>query len=243
MGCHRRKAAGCARTGRNMTLKLLLYSHAWAPSVGGIENITRTLALGFSTWSKDHPTESVEVTLVTQTPAGGLNDGDFLFRVVRRPSNIHLIGLIRSADLVHLANPAFVPLLIAWVLRKVVVIEHDGYQSACPNGLLLFRRTAAVCPGYFLARRYGKCVQCNSEAEGWLRSFSALLFTFPRRWLSARAAVNLVPTQHIGRRIALPHTVIVPHGSTQLRRNRGIEPVIYRPTKQPLFRLCRATGP
>jgi len=141
-----------------------------------------------------------------------MNDGELPFRVVRRPSKIELISLIRYADLVHLANPAFVPLSFAWLLGKRVVIEHSGYQAACPNGLLFFERDGTVCPGYFLARRYGKCVQCNSERDGWLKSFQALLLTFPRRWLAARAAVNIVPTNHVGRRIALPHTVLIPHG-------------------------------
>jgi glycosyltransferase involved in cell wall biosynthesis len=204
-----------------MTLRILLYSHAWAPSVGGVEVVTRTLASGLSTWSKNHPGEVVDVTLVTQTPAGGMNDGDLPFRVVRRPSKTGLIGLLRSADLVHLANPAFVPLSLAWLLGKIVVIEHSGYQSACPNGLLFFERDGTVCPGHFLAKRYGKCIQCNSAGDGWLKSFRALLLTFPRRWLASRAAVNIVPTNHVGHRIALPHTLLIPHGVPNYSQTDG----------------------
>ena len=102
-----------------------------------------------------------------------------------------------------------------------MVIEHSGYQSACPNGLLLFERDGTVCPGYFLAKRYGKCIQCNSEGEGWLKSFWVLLLTFPRRWLAARAAANIVPTNHVRRRIALPHTVLIPHGVPNYSQAEG----------------------
>jgi len=211
------------RLGKGMCLKILLYSYVWAPSVGGIETVTRILASGLSAWSKSHPGETVGVTLVTQTPAGGMNDGDLPFRVVRRPSKMKLFGLIRSADVVHLANPAFVPLFLAWLLGKLVVIEHSGYQSACPNGLLFFERDGTVCPGYFLAKRYGKCIECNSEAEGWLKSFRGVLLTFPRRWLAARAAVNIVPTNHVGRRIALPRTTVIPHGVPNYAQANGCQ--------------------
>jgi hypothetical protein len=42
--------------------------------------------------------------------------------------------LIRRANVVHLAGPALLPLLLARLFRKPVVVEHHGYQAICPNG-------------------------------------------------------------------------------------------------------------
>jgi glycosyltransferase involved in cell wall biosynthesis len=190
----------------------MIYTHVWAPVVGGLQTVTRDLANGLANWGQSHPGQAIDVTLVTQTPAGTMNDSGVPFRVVRQPSNRQLISLIRSADVVHIANPALMPLALGWLLGKPIVLEHDGYQSACPNGLFLFQPDTSVCPGHYLAGRYGKCLRCNAAAMGWSRSLRTLLLTFPRRWLARKVAVNIAPTRHIGRRVALPRTRVIPHG-------------------------------
>jgi glycosyltransferase involved in cell wall biosynthesis len=189
-----------------------LYAHDWCPSVGGIQTVTLSLARGLAAWGESHAGQAIEVTVVTQTPADGMNDASLPFRVVRRPSNRELFERIRTADVVHVANPAFIPLLLGWLLRKPVVLEHDGYQSICPNGLLVYGPDRSVCPGHFMARRYGKCLRCNSASLGWAKSLHVLFFTFPRRWLARRMTCNVAPSDHIGRRVALPRTQTIYHG-------------------------------
>lgn len=195
-----------------MRLRLLLYSHNWAPLVGGIQTVTMGLARGLAGWEETHAGEPVEVTLVTDTPAGGMEDERLPFRVVRQPSTLEWIKLVRAADVLHVANPALVPLTLGWLLRKPTVVEHDGYQSVCPNGLLLYGPDRSVCPGHFMAGRYGKCVRCNSKSLGWTRSLYRLLLTFPRRWLASRASRNVAPSRHIGERVGLAHTQVIYHG-------------------------------
>jgi glycosyltransferase involved in cell wall biosynthesis len=195
-----------------MTLRLALYTNDWAPSIGGIQTVCTALATGVSDWSKTHAGEKIEVTLVTQTPAKGMDDSRLSFAVVRRPGLRKLVNLIRSADFLHIAGPAILPLAIGWALRKPMVVEHDGYQSVCPNGLLIYGRDYTVCPGHFMAARYTKCIRCNSDSEGWARSLRGLILTFVRRWLARRATVNVAPSRHIGQRIQLPRTQLIYHG-------------------------------
>lgn len=197
-------------------MKLLIYAHSWAPSVGGIETVTMVLALGLANWKATDAGEAIEVTLVTQASANGMDDSALPFRVVRQASQGELAKLVRSADIIHIANPAFMPLFWGWLFRRPVVLEHDGYQSICPNGLLVHEPDRSVCPGHFMAGRYGECVRCNSVSLGWVKSLRSLLLSFPRRWLSRRVARNIAPTNHIGRRIALPRTQIMYHGVPDL---------------------------
>ena len=68
------------------------------------------------------------------------------FRVVRQPNLRALVSLIREADVIRLVGPCFLPLLVAWFLRKPVAIEHHGYPPVCPNGLLSYDPTKTVCP-------------------------------------------------------------------------------------------------
>jgi len=170
------------------------------------------LARGLAARSEVRAGKGAEMMVVTQTPADGMDDSRLPFSVVRRPRVYELLKLMRSADVIHLANPALKPLIIGWILHKPVAIEHDGYQTICPNGLLIYEPNRSVCPGHFGARRYFKCLRCNSERLGWVGSVRSLLLTYLRRWLAHRVARNIAPTHHVGRRVALPRTHVIYHG-------------------------------
>ncbi|MGH9574625.1 MAG: glycosyltransferase family 4 protein [Candidatus Acidiferrales bacterium] len=192
-------------------MRVLIYTHAFAPSTGGVETYVMLLAEGLS----HLPSEKggpFEVTVVTQTPAGKMDDARTPYRIVRRPRPLALATLIRKADVIHAAGPALPPLLLGWLLRKPVVVEHSGYQSICPNGMLLYGDKRALCPGHFMARQYTKCVRCNSDDWGSVSSLRGLLLTFPRRWLCHRASCNVGPSRHIANRSALPNTEVIFHG-------------------------------
>lgn len=192
-------------------MKVLIYTHAFAPSRGGVETYVILLAEGLSN-SSQAGEEQTEVTIVTQTPAGAMDDSRMPYRVVRCPSLFHLVKLIHAADVIHAAGPAFPALALGWLLRKPVIVEHSGYQSICPNGMLLYGPKRVLCPGHFMAGQYAECVRCNVEDWGWSRSIRSLLFTFPRRWLCRRVAFNAAPTEHVAKRIALPRTEVIFHG-------------------------------
>jgi glycosyltransferase involved in cell wall biosynthesis len=192
-------------------MKLLIYARDWAPSVGGVQTIVKTLADGLADWSSKHSEEAIEVTLLTQTPAGSMNDSQQPYRVIRKPGFMDFIREIRRADVIHLAGPTFVPLVIGYLLRKPTVIEHHGFQAICPNGQLVYEPTQTLCPGHFMARRYGECIRCNSKL-GRLTSAKMWMLTFPRRWFSQRAAANIVPTTWLGSLLQLNRLKTIFHG-------------------------------
>lgn len=193
-------------------MKLLLYSHFFAPSVGGVETIVQSLARGLSDLHDANGAREFEVTLLTQTPAGNFDDSAFSFRVIRRPGLFQLWQLIRSSDLVHVAGPALAPLLLSRLARKPFVIEHHGYQAACPNGLLFHHPTKSVCPGHFEAGNYLECMYCNTKIDGSLGALRLLLSTFLRRACSRSATANIAPSHHVAQRNGLPRTTVIFHG-------------------------------
>ena len=170
--------------------------------------MTNTLAQGLATSQN----ERVEVTLVTQTPGDGMDDTSLPFRVVRQPGAWKLFVMIKASSVAHVANPAFLPMLFAWLLRKPFVVEHDGYQAACPNGLLLCGKDRRVCPGHFMAGQYLQCLRCNSSELGPFGSLRLFALSFPRRWLAQRATRNVAPSRHVGNRVSLPKTQVIYHG-------------------------------
>ncbi|HKW63438.1 MAG TPA: glycosyltransferase family 4 protein [Candidatus Acidoferrum sp.] len=193
-------------------MKLLLYSHFFAPSVGGVETVVLSLARGLSEQRDAKGLAEFEITLVTQTPAGNYDDSSLPFHVIRQPGYFQLWQLIRSSDIVHLAGPALAPLFLTRFARKPLVIEHHGYQATCPNGLLLHHPTQSVCTGHFQAGNYLECLNCNTKIEGGFRSLRLLASTFLRRAGSLAATRNITPSHHVASRQGLPRTTVIFHG-------------------------------
>ena len=193
-------------------IKLLMYSHDWFPVLGGVQTVTLALAEGLVEWGQTHDAESFEVTFVTQTDRNGMDDARLPFRVVRRPGIRELFALIRWADVIDLAGPTLLPLALTRVLRKQTVLEHHGYQSICPNGLLVYEPEHRVCPDYFMQGRYLKCVACNKKEMGTLGSVRRVLLTFPRRFLARQVTVNVGVSPHVAQRVDLPRTISIWNG-------------------------------
>jgi glycosyltransferase involved in cell wall biosynthesis len=210
-------------------VNLLIYSHAFAPGIGGVETIVMTLARGLAQGPAKEGAACANLTVVTQTPAGRLGDDALPFRVVRRPGFFALLALLRRADVVHLAGPALLPLALGLFLRKPTLIEHHGFQTICPNGQLLYEPEQSPCPGHFMARRHSKCLRCNAKL-GLLTSLRLWLLTFARRWLAKRAAANILPTEWLGTQLALPRAVAIRHALEDVAQptpgTRSGDPVI-----------------
>jgi glycosyltransferase involved in cell wall biosynthesis len=208
-------------------MKLLIYSHYFAPSIGGVEIIVQSLASGISELHGLDGKKEFDVTVITETAAGNFDDGAFPFRIVRRPGILRLWKLIADCDLLHAAGPALLPLFLAWLSNKRFVIEHHGYQAICPNGLLLHQPDLSVCPGHFQAGHYGECVKCLRCEVSGAQARLRLELMFPRHWLSRIASLNIAVSNHVRKRIALLHTDVVYHGIAPAPAN-GNSPIADR---------------
>lgn len=194
-------------------MKVLIYSEYFFPVLGGVQTNVYELACGLSEWPADKSGKAqFDVTIVTQTRKSTPDDGSWPFELVRRPSVVRLFGLIQNADILHIAGPALLPMAFGLILRKPLVVAHHGYQSVCPNGLLLLGTDRTVCPGHFMAAEYWKCMRCNAKDMGWLGSVRNLLLQFPRRLLAKLVPVNVAISDYVASRIELPRTKTIPHG-------------------------------
>ena len=192
-------------------MRLLVYSHYFPPSIGGVETIVLSLARGLAGLRDSNGAAQFEITVVTQTPAGDYEDSTNPFCTIRQPGIVQLWKLIRNSDVVHIAGPALAPLVLSFITGKPFVVEHHGFQTICPNGQLLIEPAGTPCPGHFMAGRHPECFRCNS-AQGWFASRKLWLLTFVRRFLCARAATSITPTQWLGGLLHLPHVAAIPHG-------------------------------
>lgn len=222
-------------------MRVLIYSHSFLPNVGGTETVVMLLAQGLAGHAGLSPRTPLELILVTPTPAEGINDSDLPFRVVRQPTLMALVKLLRRADIIHLAGPVLVPIILALLLRKPIVIEHHGFQAVCPNGQLLYNPTKTPCPGHFMAKRYRECVRCN-RAQGQPESLKMWLLTFPRRWLCQRASANILPTDWLRTVLQLRRTVTIHHGLAPLNKCQSSPDAPTVPTFAFMGRLVSSKG-
>jgi glycosyltransferase involved in cell wall biosynthesis len=211
----------------------VIFSHFFAPSVGGVETAVASLALGLA--ELQDGLARFDVSVVTNTPAKGYDDSTHPFRVFRFPSFLTLCKLVYAADIIHVAGPALAPLLAGWVMGKPRVIEHHGYQAICPNGLLLEFPQASLCPGHFQAKAYGKCLKCQSVEMPRVKAMLKLLLMFARRFLVKSATAHIAITDHVLRRHALPSSERIYYGIPEA----STDETLTNPTES-LDRFCFA---
>jgi glycosyltransferase involved in cell wall biosynthesis len=190
------------------------------------------LAQGLAEHSRQNGTSDLEITVITHTRAGKMDDTLLPFGLVRQPGPLSLLRLIWHADVVHLAGPCMLPMCLGILLRKPVVIEHHGYQAICPNGLLLYEPTKTVCPGHFMAGRYTKCLRCNAKTSGMVKSLGQLLLTFPRRWALKLVTTNAPITRHVKNRLLLPRSEVIYYGVPN--PHKGFDRTAASPQSKPL---------
>ena len=194
-------------------VKLLIYSHAFAPQVGGVETFSMYLARELALLGSEEDSEGFAVTVVTNTPLRGETESwNTGFEIAREPSTRMLWKLIGKTDRVLLAGPAILPLLFALIRRKPVAVTHHGYQLICPNGMLFQFSKQRICPGHFAAKRYMECVKCNAGQAKFSGSVRLLALTFVRRLLSRFANWNVAVSEHVSCRIAMPETRVIRNG-------------------------------
>ena len=103
-------------------MKILLGSHHFFPSTGGIETVTNLLAREFVELGH-------QVRVVTETPG----EGNFTFSVIRQPGLSELIREVRWCDVFlqnNISLRTFWPLLF---VRRPVFVIHQTWISA-PDG-------------------------------------------------------------------------------------------------------------
>ncbi len=120
-------------------MKILIYSHFFAPSVGGVETVVLSLARGLADLRKPDGTPEFELTVVTATRADDFDDNVLAFRVVRQPNLLQLWSLIRSSNIVHIAGP---------LLWSSTMASKQSVRTASSSSRHQARPAPAIsCPG------------------------------------------------------------------------------------------------
>ena len=74
-------------------MKLLFYSHHFAPSIGGVETVVLSLARGLAELRAPNGLPEFDLTLIAETAAEDFDDRTLPFRVFRQPSLAQLLRM------------------------------------------------------------------------------------------------------------------------------------------------------
>ena len=142
-------------------MRILLYSPAFHPSVGGLEGFVAMSALGFH--ERGH-----EVVVVTTTASAEAEP--FPFRVVRSPGPGELVALVRWCQVFYQANVSLKGLWpLLFVRRPWVVSHHSWYQQS--DGRVTWRDHLK----YFLLRFAAASVAVSRAMAGRLPAGTAVI--------------------------------------------------------------------
>jgi glycosyltransferase involved in cell wall biosynthesis len=147
-------------------MKILLYSKAFHPMVGGIETVAATMAEMFTRLGHD-----CEVL----TPVETEEPDTFVYKVHRNPGLAKTLKLIRNADIVVSkgASLALVPYCL--LLARPFIWIHSGYQASCVDGLgWVDGEPSPLTPLASLAYHYRK--------SGWFYALKAAFKLYLRRF-------------------------------------------------------------
>lgn len=150
-------------------MNILISSHAFYPSIGGIETVSNVLAGEFV--SRGH-----EIVVVTQT----LNSerDDFPFRVTRRPKMRELLSLVKWCDVVWQNNLSLRTLWPICLSRRPVVVTHAGSycvpQSRWDWRTRVKQRFASMTTGVAISSYVANCI--DSKAERIPNPFNSNIF-------------------------------------------------------------------
>lgn len=180
-----------------MTLmNVLLYSRAFLPSLGGIEQASYVLARGLA--NRGH-----RVIVATDVPAAGAGDDAALgFEVLRGRRVSELVHVARGVDVVHTNGHSMVAFPIAWRARRPLVVTHQGYQARCLSGMGW--HDSKRC-GYALSR----CAALTREQQGTAYMARQLVRHTAARASLGLVAANVAVSAFVCDQIAAPRSTIV----------------------------------
>jgi glycosyltransferase involved in cell wall biosynthesis len=148
-------------------MKILLYSKAFHPMVGGVETVTATMAEMFT--KLGHECEVL-------TPVESPEPDAFNYKVHRKLGFVETMKLVSHAQIV-ISNGASLEMVPhCMLLAKPFIWIHSGYQAICVDGLgWVEGEPSPLTPGASLAfhyRKSGLLYAIKSAVKLYLRRFA-----------------------------------------------------------------------
>lgn len=135
-------------------MKIVIHSPAFAPQIGGLEEIARLCASEFTR-------QGHAVTVICETPNEPL--AEFPFAVLRKASWREKCRVTRECDVFLMFNMSLKGLPLPLLFGRPLVISHQGWYGAEPEDLNLRARFKR-----FLSRWLASNIACSQAVANYL---------------------------------------------------------------------------
>ncbi|HEY1083193.1 MAG TPA: glycosyltransferase, partial [Prosthecobacter sp.] len=135
-------------------MKVVIHSPAFPPQIGGLEEIARICAQGLAELGHD-------VTVICETTAD--DDKRFPFRILRCPTWSEAVKATRECEVFLMFNMSLKGLPLPLLLRKPLVIIHQGWYGTGPEDLNPRARLKR-----WLSRRLATNIACSRAVGEYL---------------------------------------------------------------------------
>ena len=180
-------------------MRICIYSHAFPPSVGGVQAHSARLAASLSAHGHD-------VVVITRTPEGNAQDESLPYRLRRQPTTATLIRQVVASDVVQL-NTWSIPLaLVARALGKPTVWFHHDYDTVCPKSI--------AWNGYRCHYQPLGCTRCLARDHSWTAVTRRHAAFALRRSLRGLVSAHAVHTPFVARRLGLQNAMLLGTGTS-----------------------------
>ncbi len=135
-------------------MKVIIYSPAFAPQIGGLEEIARICAAGLTELGH-------QVTVICETDDEP--HVEFPFRVLRRASWLERLRVVRACDVFLMFNMSLKGLPLALLYQKPLVICHQGWYGRDRSDQSF--RSRCKC---WLSRRLARNIACSQAVADYV---------------------------------------------------------------------------
>ena len=200
-------------------MKILLYTKAFHPMVGGIETVTATMA---------ELLNKLGCECDVLTPVENPEPDTFNYKVHRKPGFLKTIRLIRKADLVVSKGASLAMVPYCLMLARRFMWIHSGYQASCVDGLgWVDGEPAPMTPRASLAFHY--------KRSGFLFIAMAAFKLFLRRFACKHIVeMNVAVSDWVAMRQPFKRQIRI-HNPFPIYRFGSLTPSKSRPTYQFLY--------
>lgn len=173
-------------------MRILLYSRAFPPSIGGMERFAEDLASWMA--ARGH-----FVTVMTRTSAPSRSDRGKPYRILRGGGPLATAGAFAGIDAVHINGLSLKGIARSSIAGQRPVVTHAGYQAICPAGLAWSAR--GLCNV-----RMGGADRCSVCPRAGVAGRANVRL---HRLGAAVAAANVCVSDYLAKRTNLPRSVMI----------------------------------
>lgn len=176
-------------------MKILIYSHFFDPSIGGVETASYYLANNLRKQGQD-------ITLVTRTK--GVNKSkNYNFRCIRNPNFKSLLKLIKESDIVHMQGYNVFIFLISKLFNKKLIWDHHGYDTIC---LKIEAWNGEECNYKFI-----QCLKCLKVDYSLFKIILLLMMYYIKNFSKNKVSFHISHSNYLKSRLNIENNIVIPN--------------------------------